>query len=588
MSDEIVKIKLDIDNSQANKQIDNVEKKFKSSGEKSGKQFAAGFDSSATSVFKGALFANLAANLVAQVAGGIKNFLKESVALAAEQQRVVNELNAALKVTGTFSKAASKDIQDFASSLQETSVFGDEAILKSAAYIQTIGKVNKEQLKQALQAAVDLSAGTGRSLDETTRLIARAATGQVEPFSRLGLTIQKGATAAESFKNTIATISAQFGGRAKEATNTYAGATKQLSNAWGDFKEELGRFVTEGSAVISTLKQITSLIQTLNRALRFINPDEFTKLNQEITATKTRIEQAKAVLALRDSDVSGWERFKQIFATGFTGSNIQRDPKAALARFEKELIELEAKRAEFQINEQANQASKLESDNMFRQQSLADELAYRQAMSEAYAQQTLIAEIEALKQQTIAEQAAAEQAKVASQIAGVANILTNTISQSMQSLGASLVNGENFFKGFLGIVLNAIGDLLIYLGISAITIGKVAEGLRNSIIGLFGGQAIVAGLVAIATGGAVKAYASSVGAPSTNVASAGTSTVDSGTTEYSSPSTAGTQDLQEQVREQQTVQVVINGNYYDTEGTRLQLVNLLNDSFETDGARLFA
>jgi len=51
--------------------------------------------------------------------------------------------------------------------------------------------------------------------------------------------------------------------RAEAETDTYAGAVKQLSNVYGDLKEEVGKAVTENEDFRDTLKTITELIKDL-------------------------------------------------------------------------------------------------------------------------------------------------------------------------------------------------------------------------------------------------------------------------------------------------------------------------------------
>ncbi len=81
----------------------------------------------------------------------------------------INELNTALKASGEFSKAASLELQEYASSLQAITKFGDEAILQTQALIQSLGQLDKEALKKATAATLDMAAALGIDLSIRVR-----------------------------------------------------------------------------------------------------------------------------------------------------------------------------------------------------------------------------------------------------------------------------------------------------------------------------------------------------------------------------------------------------------------------------------
>ena len=232
---------------------------------KLGSQVKSGFGSITDTIFslKGAVvgFAGVLAGRA--VIGAIKDVVEA----ASVQEDAINQLNIALKASGQFTEAASKDFQAFASSLQETTKFGDEVILQNAALIQSLGQLDTAGLKKATAAATDLSAALGIDLTSASTLVGKAAAGNIESFSRYGLTIRKGATDAESFANTLEAINKQFGGAAAGQINTFSGATQQLSNTFGDLQETIGFAITNNPAVISGIKTLTALFQEFSKIL---------------------------------------------------------------------------------------------------------------------------------------------------------------------------------------------------------------------------------------------------------------------------------------------------------------------------------
>ena len=224
--------------------------------------------SRAFDTFKGAISAIGVSKGLAVLNQQFKNFLgtlNESIELAKVQEDAVNSLNIALAQSGKFSAQASKDFQEYASSLQEASKFGDEVIIQNAALIQSLGKLDTQGLKKATQAALDLSAALGIDLRTASNLVGRAATGNIELFSRYGVTIQKGATASETFENALQKLNQQFGGAALGQIRTYSGAQQQLSNTIGDFQEVLGQTVTENRSVIGVFNGIAKAVQNLTK-----------------------------------------------------------------------------------------------------------------------------------------------------------------------------------------------------------------------------------------------------------------------------------------------------------------------------------
>jgi hypothetical protein len=172
----------------------------------------------------------------------------------------------------------------------------------------------------------------------------------------------------------------------------------------------------------------------------------------------------------------------------------------------------------------------------------------------------------------------------ANQISAIQGALASGISKSIQFLGQSLVTGENFFKGFLGIVLNALGDLLIGFGTAAITTGAVAESIKAAIISFAGGQAIVAGVASIAAGGALKAFAGSLGGGGAGGAGGPTIASNTGTSSggvFNADSGAPLTD-QDQRRADQNVQLIVQGDILDSEDTGKRLLDLLNDNFKSN------
>lgn len=212
--------------------------------------------STALGVFGGGLLLK-GASLFADALGSIVNVGKEAVENAIQQEIAVNNLNNALARSGNYSKAASLDMQEYASSLQNASVYGDDLVLNNVALLQSLTNLNTEGLKKGVSAAADLASVLGIDLEGATRLVAKAATGNVSSLQRYGIEIVKGRDNAESFANTLKALNDQFSGAAKSQLNTYAGALAAAKNAYGDMLEPLGDIIIKSPLVVAALNTIT-------------------------------------------------------------------------------------------------------------------------------------------------------------------------------------------------------------------------------------------------------------------------------------------------------------------------------------------
>ena len=102
-------------------------------------------------------------------AGMLISGMKQAVNLAAEQEVAEKKLTAAL---GSNTDALLKQ----ASALQQSSIFGDEAIIQQQAYLASIGLTEK-QIKEMIPVTLDLAAATGMSLESAFKNTAKTLSG---------------------------------------------------------------------------------------------------------------------------------------------------------------------------------------------------------------------------------------------------------------------------------------------------------------------------------------------------------------------------------------------------------------------------
>jgi len=226
-------------------------------------------------------------------AAGIAKVFHEITQAAIDQEEAINELNGALRSSGQFTEEVSKDFQEFAEQLQRQTKVQDDTIVKTAAYIQTLAQLDPTNLKLATQATLDLAAATGKDLNTSANLVAKAANGQTEALKKLGIEVVKGKNDAETFANALGKIEEKAGGRATAQVNTFAGAIAQAGNAFNSVLAELGGFVTQNTFVIESIKSLTGFLFQVKDAIAL-----FGKESEAISAHVGEIAKRVATFAV--------------------------------------------------------------------------------------------------------------------------------------------------------------------------------------------------------------------------------------------------------------------------------------------------
>jgi hypothetical protein len=162
------------------------------------------------------------------------------------QEKAIASLAGALKGAGKHTEAGMRDLQDFASALQEVSEIGDETILTVMSLGASLSGMAGKNLKALTVAALGLSKVIGSDLKTAMMLLARATKGEFTLFSRYGIKLDETASAQEKF-NSVFKASLAGLKIVDEQVGTLSGRWSQLKNAAGDALEQIGRIITTGA-----------------------------------------------------------------------------------------------------------------------------------------------------------------------------------------------------------------------------------------------------------------------------------------------------------------------------------------------------
>lgn len=199
------------------------------------------------------------------------DFIKGSINAWREQEQAVAQLNATLKSTGGAVGLSADALISQAEALQETSLFGDDAIESTQALLATFTQIRGEIFTRTVPAILDLSQKMGQDLKSSTVQLGKALNDPVKGISALQ---RVGVSFTESQKSVIKSLvetnqlakaqamiltelETEFGGSAAAALNTSTGQMEHLALTMGDVREEIGQLVTEiGIELLPTIKKM--------------------------------------------------------------------------------------------------------------------------------------------------------------------------------------------------------------------------------------------------------------------------------------------------------------------------------------------
>jgi len=274
-------------------------------------------------------FASLGAEIKSRLvvtAGDLVNVFRsvvgvfgDSIKAFADAEAASQRLDTALRSLGPAAADVAAALKDQAAELQRTTAFEDDAIISGQALLAAYTK-NTDALKAGTQAAVDLAAATGQDLNSAFLLVGKAAAGNTAALSRYGIIIDENATKGEKFAATLEAIQRQFGGQAVAAAETFNGQMSQLRNTFGDFQEQLGRFIADGNrsvGVLSALKDATQF-WTDKMAENSTNLDTAAGRARELASAQQAVAVAQAQLAAAGQFANPLSDFFDEAVTGAT------------------------------------------------------------------------------------------------------------------------------------------------------------------------------------------------------------------------------------------------------------------------------
>lgn len=179
-----------------------------------------------------------------------------------QQADAVKGLEAALKIQGAAVDKESTKLQSFAGDMQKLTGVGDEVTLGLMKQAGMLG-VNSEQLDDVSKAAIGLSEATGKSLDESLKLVTNSLHGEFGAFGEIIPQI-KNMTSQEERLAAVLKLSKDGLDAKAETSNTVSGMSERAAGAIGDLMESVGALIAPVRILVSQgLKVLAESLQTV-------------------------------------------------------------------------------------------------------------------------------------------------------------------------------------------------------------------------------------------------------------------------------------------------------------------------------------
>lgn len=252
-----------------------------------------------------------AVQLVGKSFNAVSATIKDLTETYKTQAKAETQLEQAAKNNPYLNEASVRQLKKYASGLQEISTLGDEQLLPMMAQLASAGRTQQE-IMDIMSAAADVAASGTMSLEEAVRGLNASYSGQIGTLGRTLPMLKKLTEEELKSGKAIKEVAKAYKGMAKETAKA-TGSAEQLKNAWGDFKENIGKGLENVLAPVRKL--FTNMLSGVNDLIS--RSKELADANKNIsngTATtadfEVKIEQAERNIESLEKILS---KYKEIY-----------------------------------------------------------------------------------------------------------------------------------------------------------------------------------------------------------------------------------------------------------------------------------
>jgi hypothetical protein len=214
------------------------------------------------------------------------SYAKASVKAFAEDDKAAKALGTTLKNLGLAYGSNIGTVNGFISRLEmQTGVLDDELRPAMDRLLRATGDVTKSQ--ELLGLALDIAAGTGKSVTQVSQSLQKAYLGQTQALGRLGVGLTRAELSTSTFEQIQERLSVLFAGQASAAADTYAGSLAKLTVASNNAKETIGQGLVDALMTVTNSNSTDEFIAKIDKAAQSIanfvrETGEFIKITKSI------------------------------------------------------------------------------------------------------------------------------------------------------------------------------------------------------------------------------------------------------------------------------------------------------------------
>lgn len=240
------------------------------------------------------------------------SYSKASVKAFAADDAAAKSLGQTLKNLGLAYGSNIGTVNGFINRLEaQTGVLDDELRPAMDRLLRATGDVTKSQ--ELLGLALDIAAGTGKSVTQVSQSLQKAYLGQTAALGRLGVGLSKAELASGSFEEIQAKLNDLFAGQAVSAADSYQGSLNKLQVAANNAKETIGKGLVNAIGILSGSSTVDPAVSGIDRIANSI-ADATVETAKFIKVTKTLLSD----LSFFKNEATAAEALRIKLGTGFT------------------------------------------------------------------------------------------------------------------------------------------------------------------------------------------------------------------------------------------------------------------------------
>lgn len=245
--------------------------------------------------------------------GKTVDYAYEAVEAYGKQEDAINKLEQAIRATGDTSASSVEELVSFGDELEQTSKLSGEAILSQLAFAKSLGQTNK-QAKDTVQAAAELTATFGGSLEQNVSLLGKTFQGTAGKLSVLVPELKSLTKAQLEAGDAADLILQKFGGAAASEIDSYTGSIHASDNAYDALSKSIGGVIVDVLHLKDINNFLAEVYNTLTeKVLGFRDAldrgDEgFVETEASITRYSSRVAELTNEIEIQETRLASYEQ----------------------------------------------------------------------------------------------------------------------------------------------------------------------------------------------------------------------------------------------------------------------------------------